>query len=250
MQISAVILTKNSSRSLKETLQALKDFQEIIVLDHASDDGTKEIASSFTDVKFFESSFDGFGKEHNKGAKLAKFDWILSVDSDEVLSPQLAEEIKALPLDNDTVYSIPFWNFYRGKRVKCCGWDKEEHIRLYNRQKTSFNEAQVHEGVNFQGLRVIKLKNPILHTSYRNTEDFLRKMQVYTTLFAKDMQGRVDSSFSKALLHGISAFLKCYILKRGFLGGSIGFIISLYNANTAFYKYQKLAEANEEISKK
>ena len=103
----------------------------------------------------------------------------------------------------------------------------------------------VHESVLRKNLKVIQLKHPIFHTPYRTTFDFLAKMQHYSTLFAEQNQNKKKSSLAIAFTHATFAFFKSYFLQRGFMDGKEGFIISLYNANTAFYKYIKLKELNQ-----
>lgn len=242
--ISAVILTKNNQETLAKTLDSLQKIAEVVLLDTGSTDNTLKIAGKYPHVKIFHSPFTGFGKLRNLGASYASHDWILALDSDEVLSAPLQEEMQRLNLKSSSLYSFPFHNFYKGKQVKCCGWHPESHIRLYSRKATAFKEAEVHEGIDVKNLQVVSLKHPILHYPYRTIDDFLRKMQHYTSLFAKQYKHRKKSSFRKALLHGAFAFFKSYLWKRGIFYGQVGFEISSYNASTAFYKYLKLAEEN------
>lgn len=248
MKISATILTLNADRHLEKVLQALQPLDEIIVLDSGSTDNTASICKRFSNVRFIETQFDGFGQAHNKASQLASNDWILSIDSDEVPSPELIKEILSLQLHPKTVYEIPFHNIYHGKWIKWCGWHPESHVRIYHKQTTSFTNAHVHERICDDGLKILKLKHPIFHYSYDTLSDFLTKMQRYSTLFAIEYQGKKQSSLFKALTHSLAAFFKSYILKKGFLGGFEGFIISSYNAHTAFYKYLKLYELNAKSS--
>lgn len=249
--ITATILTKNSQKSLQKTLDSLKKFKEIIILDSGSTDETLKIAKSFSNVTIHSSPFLGFGPMHNYAAKLAQFDWIFSIDSDEVLSNELAEEILSMQLNPEEIYSVQRHNYYNGKKIKWCGgWHPDWVIRLYNRKKTKFTEDLVHEKVDRKDLSVISLKNHLLHTPYLEIGDFLDKMQHYSTLFAEQNRAFAkESSLLHAFLHSWGAFLKSYIFKRGFLGGSEGLIISMYNAHTAFYKYLKLAERAKKIYK-
>lgn len=247
--ISVTILTKNSQAYLKEVLEALTPFDEVLICDTGSQDSTFDIAKQFSNVKVVERPFTGFGPTHNLATSLAKNDWILSIDSDEVPTPELVKEISQLDLKKRSLYSFPRHNEYRGKWIKWCGWYPDRQIRLYNRTETSFTDVQVHEAIQTKDLHVIELDSPLRHYSYANVADFLAKMQSYSTLFAAQYQGRKSSSLCKAVLHGLFAFFKSYIIKRGIFGGREGFEISFYNANTAFYKYLKLAEANEKLSK-
>lgn len=244
-QISVTILTKNAERLLAECLQALSGFPDIVLLDNGSTDGTLAVAASFPNVRVFQEPFCGFGPLHNRAVELAEHDWILSIDSDEIVTAQLSAEILARPLDPDCVYSFPMENFYNDKHITCCGWYPDRHVRLFHRGRTRFTDAAVHEGVITAGLREIRLQHPARHFSYACVADFLAKMQRYTDQFALQNAGRKSSSPAKAVLHGAFAFLKSYIFKRGFLHGYEGLLISAYNAHTAFYKYLKLYEANQ-----
>lgn len=241
--ISVTILTKNSESSIEATLKSVAAFEEVIVLDTGSSDRTVAIAKMFPNVKVHHSPFLGFGPTHNLATSLASRDWVLSLDSDEALSPQLVEEIKTLSLDKSAVYSVLRHNYFNGKRIKWCGgWHPDWVTRLYNRKTTSFTDDAVHEKVRTEGLQVQQLQHPMTHIPYREIGDFLSKMQMYTSLFAEQNAGKKDASLLKAIFHGWFAFIKSYILKRGFMGGKEGFIISAYNGHTAFYKYLKLGE--------
>jgi len=239
--ISVTILTKNSEETLGSVLESVRNFDEVILLDSGSTDCTLELAKIYPNVKVFKTSFIGFGPLHNLAAGYASNDWILSLDSDEVLTPELGEEILSLNLNPGSIYSFPFDNYFNGKHIKWCGWYPDRHVRLYNKSRTAFSDVKVHERILTEGLNEVPLKHPVKHYSYRSISDFLRKMEIYSTLYAEQNQHTQKSSFTKAILHGGFAFIKSYVIKRGFLGGKEGYIISLYNAQTAFYKYLKLA---------
>jgi len=247
--ISVVILTKNSQKTLKKTLMSVSEIDEVIIIDTGSSDETLNIAKKFKNVKIFHSEFLGFGYLRNFGSKKAKNDWILALDSDEIISKTLEEEILKMILKNNLkrkhIYSIPFLNFFNGKKIKFCGWHKEKHIRLYNKKDTKFDEKLVHEGIVKKKLNVENLENYINHYSYLCIDDFIKKMQRYTSLFAKQNENKKKSSIFKAIFHMLFAFLKSYIIKRGIFGGKEGFIISFHNAICAYYKYLKLDECNK-----
>lgn len=247
LPLSVTVLTKNSQKYLKEVLASLEIFEEVLVYDTGSKDQTLDIARRFSNVTICERPFIGFGSTHNMATHQAKYDWILSIDSDEIVTVDLAKEIQALKLTRGCVYSFPRHNEYRGKWIRWCGWHPDRQIRLYNRLDTKFTDAQVHESVITQNLQEVRLQFPLRHYSYNEIADFLNKMQSYSTLFALQYQGKKSSSVGKAIAHGIFAFFKSYILKRGVFGGQEGFEISAYNAHTAFYKYLKLAEANRQL---
>ncbi len=246
--ISVTVLAKNSAETIRETLEALQRFPEVLVLDTGSTDNTVEIAKAFPNVRVVEEKFQGFGKTHNRASSRAQHDWVLSIDSDEIVSPELVEEILALSLDQACVYSLDRHNYFNGKWIKgCSGWYPDPVVRLYHRKATWFTDDEVHEKVIAEKMRIVPLRGRLLHTPYRSIESFLHKMQLYSTLFAEQNAGKKRSSLGKALFHAWTAFLRSYIFKRGFLCGKEGFIISLYNAHATYYKYLKLAFRNRSL---
>lgn len=246
--ISITILTKNSAATLKNTLESVRSFPEVVLLDTGSTDTTLEIANIFPNVKIFIRSFQGFGPTHNEASQLASHDWILSLDSDEVLTSGLIAELQTLNPVANSVYLIQRDNYFNGKHIRwCSGWYPDPVLRLYNRKTTRFSDDAVHERILTEGHRVVSLKHTIKHTPYRTISDFLTKMQTYSTLFAKQNRNKKKSSLLRAIFHGSFSFFKSYFIKRGILGGKEGFIISLYIGQTAFYKYLKLAELNEVV---
>ena len=247
--ISVTILTKNSARYLEEVLTALQAFEEVLIYDNGSTDATFAIAEKFPNVTLKTGPFQGFGPTHNLATSLARHDWILSIDSDEVVSPELTREIQQQQLDPQAVYSFPRHNYYNGKFIRWCGWFPDRQWRLYNRNFTRFTDAQVHEAVILDGMKSVSLKAPLIHYSYGSHAEFLSKMQSYSDLFAKQNVGKRKASPCKAVLHGCFAFFKSYFLKSGWMGGYEGFVISVYNGNTAFYKYLKLYEANQKVAR-
>ncbi len=244
LPISVTILTKNSCESIADVLDSLIAFEEVLIYDTGSTDETLTIAAQYPNVRIEKGELDGFGPTHNRAAALAKYDWIFSLDSDEILSEEGISCIRSLSLDPACVYRFPRHNYYRDQRIVRSGWSPDWVIRLYNKEKTEFTHAYVHESVVIKGMRVISLQAPLRHYSYRSIADFLQKMQHYTSLFAEQHVGKKKSSLCKAVLHGLFSFMKTYFFKLGFLDGKAGFEIAVYNANTAFYKYLKLWERN------
>ncbi len=247
--ISIIILTKNSAKSLRACLESTTSFAEVIVLDSGSTDATKEIALTFPHVKWYAHRFLGFGPMRRKAEEYAANDWIFALDSDEILSPQMISELQQIQLNPRLVYTVSRHNFFNGKWIKWCGWYPDRQLRLYNRTKTTYNDALVHERVMTHNMQIKHLKSSIYHYSYEQIDDFLSKMQTYSSLFAKQRSGKKKTSFMQALFHGNYAFFKSFILQRGFLGGKEGLIISLYNGHTTFYKYLKLIEENRKVSR-
>ncbi|MBA9078831.1 MULTISPECIES: glycosyltransferase family 2 protein [Rufibacter] len=247
--ISVTILAKNSQEYLPACLSALASFPEIILLDNGSTDDTVAIAQTFANVRVFHSPFIGFGPLKNLAASHATHDWILSVDSDEVLSPELVQNILTHALAPTTVYQFLRKNFYGKREINACGWENDFVLRLYHRQHTGFSQRDVHEGIRTDGVQVRTLPGTLDHFSYRDASELVSKMNYYSSLFAQEHQDRKKSGFLKAVLKGIFSFLKNYFLKKGFLYGADGFVISVTNAAGSFYKYYKLYEANKRLNK-
>ena len=242
-KISVTILTKNSQKYISECLKALERFDEIVVLDNESSDRTTAIAKEFSNVKVYEHKFIGFGPLKNLATDYASNNWILSVDSDEILTLELVKEILELSLDEATVYSIMRDNYYNHKIIACCGWENDWVNRLFNRKNTRFNSNSVHESLVLEGnIKIQKLKNRFKHYTYNNPSELIKKMDIYSTLWANDNVGVKKSSPLKAIIKATFSFIHFFFLKKGFLNGYEGFLISINNANNTFYKYIKLYE--------
>ncbi|OSI35176.1 glycosyltransferase family 2 protein [Neisseria dumasiana] len=248
---SAVMLVKNSERYLQEVLTALTDFDEVLLLDNGSTDRTLEIAARFGNVRVCKHEFTGFGPMKNLAASLAKHNWIFSIDSDEVPDAELVENIRRAVEHNDpqTVYTLLRLNHYNGRLIKGCTWYPDILPRLYQRTHTGFSDRKVHEGIVLPPQTVVrKLNGHLKHYSYENVEGLIHKMQHYSTLYAEENRYKKDATPFKGLLHGAVAFIKNYLLKRGFMYGADGLIISSVNAQGSYYKYVKLYEHNRNMS--
>jgi glycosyltransferase involved in cell wall biosynthesis len=242
--ISVTILAKNSQDLLPRCLAALAAFPEVILLDNGSTDDTVAVARQFANVKVYHSPFIGFGPLKNLAASYATHDWILSIDSDEVLTPALAQSILQHPLQEGKAYRFLRHNYYGQKLINACGWENDYVLRLFNRKTTGFTDREVHEGIITTSITVETLPGILKHYSFKNAGELLQKLNQYTTLFAQENRFRKQSSAFTATYKGAWTFFRNYFLKRGFLYGFEGFLISASNANGAFYKYLKLHEAN------
>lgn len=248
--ISAVVLTKNNEATIRQTLQALTSFEDVVVYDNGSSDTTMEIAKKFPNVNLIKGEFKGFGWTKNKAASYAKNDWILIVDSDEVVDETLRNTLQTKQLDNNTVYLLNFRAFYKNREIKYCGWSNQKIKRLYNKTVTHYNTNDVHEDIITDGLKTELLEGNMEHYSYQSIEQFVNKANTYSTLFAKNNAGKKSSSPTKAFFNGCYSFFRTYILKQGFRDGYIGLVIAFSHMVTNFYKYIKLYELNEELKRR
>jgi len=248
--ISAVVLAKNNETTIKNTLEALSDFEDVVVYDNGSTDNTMQISNTFSNVNLIQGEFKGFGWTKNTAADYARNDWIIIVDSDEVVDKQLFETLKTKKLDKNTVYILNFKAYYKDIQVKYCGWNNQKIKRVYNKSITKYNDNDVHEDIITDGLKTEILEGNMEHYSYQSIEQFVNKANTYSTLFAKNNVGKKSSSPTKAFFNGAYSFIKTYIFKRGFLDGYVGLIISYSHMVTNFYKYIKLYELNEELKRR
>ena len=246
MNISVVVLAKNNENTIEKTLKSLTQFDDVVVYDNGSMDKTLEIVNRFHNVNLVQGEFQGFGWTKNHAASFAKNDWILIIDSDEVVDAQLLEVLKTKKLDEKTVYKLNFKAFYKDIQVKFCGWNNQKIKRLYNKTQTKYNSNDVHEDIVTEGFKIELLEGSINHYSYHTISQFVQKADHYSTLFAKNNIGKKSSSPTKAFFNGMYSFFRTYVLKRGFLDGYVGLVIAFSHMVTNFYKYIKLYEANKE----
>ena len=148
-------------------------------------------------------------------------------------------------LDPRAVYTLPFDNYFKGRRITRCGWSPDRHERLFNRRSTSFCESSVHERFRTEDLAVLPLRHPVRHHSYDSVEDFLRKMTLYARLFADQNAGRKPAGPLRAVTRSLWAFFHSYVIRLGFLEGYEGFVISATRSQSVFWKYLLLHEANQ-----
>ena len=249
MNISVVVLAKNNQKTIEKTLKSLVEFDDVVVYDNGSTDETMNISKKFSNVNLVQGEFKGFGWTKNKAASFAKNDWILVIDSDEVVDSELLNELKTKKLDKNIVYRLNFKAFYKDIQVKHCGWNNQKIKRLYNKTITKYNSNDVHEDIITDGLNTEEIKGNVEHYSYHTISEFIIKADRYSTLFAQNNAGKKSSSPAKAFFNGSYSFLRTYILKQGFRDGYVGLIIAYSHAVTNFYKYIKLYELNKELKK-
>ena len=242
--ISCVLIVKDAFETLGATLDSLAAFDDVVVYDNGSSDGSQELAKQYDNVQLIEGEFFGFGKTKQHAATFAKYDWIFSLDADEVPSSSFIDKLRQMTLDENCVYKINRVNYYKETQVKHC-WGNDSIVRLYNRQRTDYNDSQVHELVKVAGFDIVQIKEDVKHYPYVNVEQFIEKLNKYSTLFAEDNVGRKRSSPVKAIFNAQFSFVKTYFFKRGFLDGSAGLLIAFSHMATNFYKYMKLYELNK-----
>lgn len=246
--ISAVILVKNAEKTIAECLESLSAFGEVVLLDNGSTDATLDIAAKYPNVKIFhEPNFCGFGKMKNIALSKATNDRILSIDSDEVLMPEIVSQINAMQLNDNTVVALSRLNYYGDRCMKCCGWYPDYVWRIFNRKYTRFNENIVHEGIEIKSdTEKVYIKDAIKHYAADSMESIIQKMNRYTTLSAQEKHKKgKKASVIGAIFRFIHTFNMNYFFRRGIFYGYKGFVVSLLNASGSFYRHMKLYELNK-----
>jgi glycosyltransferase involved in cell wall biosynthesis len=248
--IAAIIITKNEAKNIAACIESVLWTDEIIVLDCGSTDETVAICKQYaTKVKVSQTDWPGFGKQKNRALATATSAWVLSIDADERVTPQLKQEIlKALETTSYVAYKIPRLTYFGGKPIKYCFGNKNDApIRLAKKNFCKFSDDAIHEKIIVNGA-IGKLENKLDHFSFNSIEEVINKMNSYSTIGAiKLYDTKKQTNYTKAFLHALWAFTKIYILKRGFLDGGAGFIIAFSNFEGVFYRYVKLLEKHKRI---
>lgn len=240
--ISAVLITLNEESNLMPCLQALQQVvREIIVVDSHSSDNTVAVARSMGAL-VFPLDWEGYARTKNAGNKLAANDWILSIDADEVLSPELIESIQKLELKRGQVYLLDRITNFAGRWIKHCGWYPDWKPRLFHRVDVSWKGDFVHEVLNLpSNTRNVRLQGKLFHYSYKSLADHSKRIEKYAHLAARKMQASGKRpGFLKVWLAPSVRFLRTYLIKGGFLDGYAGFIISKRDAWLVRRKYNIL----------
>lgn len=276
--LSVVIITKNEEANIARTLASVVDFaDEIVIVDSGSTDRTLEIARKFgPKMKVFVEEWKGFARQKNSAIEKANGDWILSLDADEEVSPELAQEVpraighaeaKQVPEglhssatdlsagELDTVeyvmaiedgvhgFSMPRKNFFLGRWIRHGGFYPDHKLRLVLRDYARFEDRAVHEDIKIPGT-IGELQAPLLHHAYPTLAGYLEHMNRYSSLGAEMAvaSGKGGFSFMDIVIRPWATFLYNYFLRLGFLDGREGFLLHLYHATYVSWKYAKIWE--------
>ncbi|MCF7790923.1 MAG: glycosyltransferase family 2 protein [Victivallales bacterium] len=243
MSLSVGIITFNEEKIISSTLAAVKEIaDEVIIVDSHSTDNTVSIAKQFG-AEVYEEDWKGFGPQKNSALDKCKGDWILFLDADEIVSPELLENIKKIINGNCSfsVYKISMEPVCFGKHIKHC-WGNDSHIRLWKKGTVRYNNRFVHEKM-LTDKKVGRIREKIYHYTYPTLHDYFEKLNKYTILSAEEYyeKGKTAGGI-KIILRPFYTFFKMYILRRGFLDGLEGFVICFLNAVYVMAKYFKLRE--------
>ncbi len=241
--VSAVIIALNEERNIAACLESLRWADEVVVVDSGSTDGTQGIARRYTD-KVFDVPWAGFGPQKQAAVDRASHDVVFSIDCDERVTAELAEEIALLLSGPEmaAAYTVPRRTFLGEKEIRHCGWSPDRTTRLFDRRHARFSDDLVHERVEVSG-PPRQLRHPLLHYAFSGIGDIVAKMNRYGDLSARQMFERGRRCGIKDLaLRPAFAFLRTYLLRLGVLDGVEGLVVSAATGWLVFLKYARLRE--------
>lgn len=246
MKLSLCIITLNEAENLRRCLASAADLvDEIVILDSGSTDATAAIAAEFN-ARFQHQDWLGYVGQKNKVLSLAQHDWVLSLDADEELSPQLREEIRAVKTDEAAPavsgFEMPRCVCYEGRWIRHGDWYPDRLVRLFRRDRVRFSGGRVHERLEISGT-IQKLQGDLHHYSFRDATDHWARCERYARLWAQDKfeAGKIAGPLSP-WLHAIHRWLRGYVLRAGFLDGVQGWRIAGFCAREVHLKYRLLGQ--------
>ncbi len=253
MSLSVAVITLNEEAKLGKTLESLRGLaDEVIVVDSGSTDRTLEIARAHG-AKVFSEPWKGYAAQKNSAIAKAAGDWVLSLDADEALEPELAEEIRRVigrPGDDGVCgYFIPRKNFFFGRWIKHGGFYPDPKLRLFQRGTARFRERVVHESMESDG-PTRRLRHALLHDAYPTLSGYLDVCNKYSSLSAEIARGKGHRRFSpwNIVLRPWATFVYNYFVRLGFLDGKEGLLLHLYHACYVSWTYAKAWELGRQKS--
>jgi glycosyltransferase involved in cell wall biosynthesis len=248
MSLSVIVIAKNEAAVIERCLSSVAWADEIIVFDTDSSDGTPDLARRLRARVESAPDWPGFGPQKNRALALATGDWILSLDADEWVTPELRAEIERTIAAPDILpaYRMPRLSSYCGRTMRHSGWWPDHVTRLFQRGAARFSDDLVHEKLVVDGVTG-SLREPLRHEAIRDLDDAIGKMAAYSTAGAQMLHARGKSStLAGAIVHGVWTFIRTYVLRAGFLDGREGFMLAVSNAEGAYYRYLKLMLLSEQ----
>ncbi|SEQ39950.1 glycosyltransferase family 2 protein [Basfia succiniciproducens] len=243
--ISVAMIVKNEAQDLAKCLDTVKDWvDEIVILDSGSTDETREIALSYGAKFYTNTDWQGFGKQRQLAQQYVTCDYVLWLDADERVTPELRHSIQSAVEKNEdsTLYQIPRLSEVFGRKIRHSGWYPDYVLRLYKTHVAQYGDELVHEKVHYPvNVKVEKLTGDLEHYTYKDVHHYLIKSAGYGKAWAeqKAAAGKSTSLFN-AVTHALGCFVKMYILRAGFLDGKQGLLLAILSANSTFNKYADL----------
>ena len=243
LPLTALIITYNEEGNMASVLENLNFANEILVVDSFSTDRTIEIASTFKNVKVIQHPFKNYAEQRNYAISLASNPWLLFIDADERLTPALMKEIAQILQQNDSHSAYYFYRTFMFKNTKLhfSGWQTDKIFRLFKKEKAQYTlQKIVHEKLVVNGTTG-KLKNKLIHFSYKDYSSYKQKMVYYGKLKAiEEFNKGTKPSFFHFYIRPLYQFVYQYIIRLGILDGKNGITICYLNALSVFVRFQEL----------
>jgi glycosyltransferase involved in cell wall biosynthesis len=255
LTLSVAIITKNEEANLPRTLASVRWADEIVIVDCGSTDRTAEIAREFG-AKFCVEEWKGFGAQKNSAIAKCTGDWVLALDADEEVRPELAREIRTLlaGTPQHDGYFLPRRNFFLGRWIRRGGYYPDPKLRLFRRGSAQFEERAVHETMRSSG-STGQLGGDLLHHAYPTLDAYIEHMNRYSALGAEQAaaRGKTSRSFPGLLWNvwvvPVATFWYNYLFRLGILDGREGFLLHLYHSAYVSWKYAKAWERSRAASR-
>ncbi len=249
--LSVYVLGYNQEHKIRPALESVLWADDVVLIDSYSTDRTVQIAEELG-VRVCQVPFEGFGHLRNAAVNFCRHEWIFSLDSDERMTPEARAEIEGILADRNSAdaYLVPRKNYFLGRWVRHSDWYPDfRQPQLFRKGAMVYSPDVVHESYRLNpGKNLEKMSSAIIQIPFSDQEEMIRKMNRYSSLGADKVLARVHrASVLIGLGHAVWSFFRHFILKKGFLDGSAGFVIAFYNFESAFYKYAKAYEKQRDL---
>jgi len=245
LPLSVIVITKNESRNIDACLQSVSFAEDIVVVDAESIDDTVLLARKYT-KKVFVKPWQGFASAKQFAVQQTKHSWILWLDADERVMPELADEIQRIISANPrhAAFTVARRAYFLGRWIRHSGWYPGRVPRVFHKERAEFNDAPVHEGLMIRG-SIGELKNDLLHFTDPNIYHYFSKFNKYTTLASEELAKKGKNfKLTDVFIRPWWQFVRMYIIRLGFLDGMQGLLLALFSSAYVFTKYAKLWERN------
>jgi glycosyltransferase involved in cell wall biosynthesis len=256
VDLSVILITRNEAHHIADCLRSVAFADEWIVVDSNSTDGTREIAERLGARVAQTDDWPGFGAQKNRALAMAQGRWVFSIDADERVTDELAASIRRVVAADTSGqeahassqvgavgavgYELSRLSSFCGQWMRHGDWYPDRVLRLFRRGAGRFSDDLVHERLIVEG-PVARLDGELLHDSMPTLDDAIAKMNRYSAGRALDkVRAGKRGGLAAALSHGVWAFVRCYLLRRGFLDGRLGFVLAVYVAEGTYYRYLKM----------
>lgn len=243
-RLSVIVITRDEEENIERCLQSVTWADELVVVDSGSTDRTVELARRFTD-RVYDTEWRGYAGTKAYAVDRASHPWVLWLDADEAVTPELAEEIRGVLRGADrevAAYAMPRKAFFLGRWIRRCGWYPDYVTRLFRRDRARFGDQRVHESLVVDGT-VRRLRADLLHFTYPTLERAVEKLSRYAVLAAEEMErGGRTAGFGDLVVRPAFRFFQMYVVRLGFLDGVHGLVVCALHSWYVFAKYARLWE--------